>query len=165
MALADDLVRASVTDLLRRRGGGPELLAYKDGNRWHDVTSTEINTYLKDQIGDDVSAKDFRTWHGTVLAAVALAATNPSAQSLAARRRSVSAAMKQVSGYLGNTPSVARKSYVDPRVIDLFNDRVTISPTLAASDIDLSDGYTRRNRKRRPQFAPRRQLKSPPGPA
>lgn len=61
---------------------------------------------------------------------------------LAARRRSVSVAMKQVSGYLGNTPSVARKSYVDPRVIDLFNDRVTISPTLATADIDLSDGYT-----------------------
>ena len=71
--LADDLVRASVADLLRRRSGGPELLAYKDGRRWRDVTSTDINAYVKEQVGGEVSAKDFRTWHGTVIAAVALA--------------------------------------------------------------------------------------------
>ena len=73
VALADDLVRASVADLLRRRSGGPELLAYKDGRRWRDVTSTDINAYVKEQVGGEVSAKDFRTWHGTVIAAVALA--------------------------------------------------------------------------------------------
>ena len=50
--------------------------------------------------------------------------------------------MKQVSAYLGNTPAVARKSYVDPRVVDLFHDGVTIAPTLAAEDADLSDGTT-----------------------
>jgi len=50
--------------------------------------------------------------------------------------------MKEVSGYLGNTPTVARASYVDPRVIDLFEDGATISPKLAARDHDLNDGYT-----------------------
>ena len=50
--------------------------------------------------------------------------------------------MKEVSGYLGNTPAVARKSYVDPRLVDLFNDGATISPKLASLDQDLSDGVT-----------------------
>jgi DNA topoisomerase-1 len=142
VALADDLVRASVADLLRRRSGGPELLAYKEGRRWKDVTSTDINAYVKEQVGGEVSAKDFRTWHGTVIAAVALAGANADATSATARKRAVSAAMKQVAEYLGNTPTVARSSYVDPRVIDLFADGVTISPRLASSDDDLSDGST-----------------------
>jgi DNA topoisomerase I len=60
--------------LKRRRGGGDELLAYKDGRRWVDVRSPDINEYLKWGAGDEFSAKDFRTWSGTVLAAVGLAA-------------------------------------------------------------------------------------------
>jgi DNA topoisomerase I len=142
VALADDLVLRSVGDLLARRGGGPELLAYEDGQQWHDVSSNNINGYLKDLLGDEMSAKDFRTWHGTVIAAVVLAEANERARTVSARKRAVSAAMKEVAGYLGNTPAVARASYVDPRLIDLFNDGVTISPALAATDIDLSDGTT-----------------------
>ena len=142
IALADDLVRRAVRDLLARRSGGPELLAYKDGRRWRDVSSTDINNYIKAHVGDEMSAKDFRTWHGTVIAAVVLAEANESATTITARKRAVSAAMKEVAGYLGNTPAVARASYVDPRVIDLFNDGATISPALAATDDDLSDGTT-----------------------
>ena len=122
VALADDLVRQAVRDLLRRRGGGPELLAYRDGRTWRDVSSTDINTYIKEKVGEDVSAKDFRTWHGTVIAAVALAEANEEARTKSARKRAVSQAMREVSEYLGNTPAVARKSYVDPRVVDLFHD-------------------------------------------
>ena len=143
VALADDLVLGAVRDLLARRTGGPELLAYKDdGRRWHDVNSNDINSYIKDLLGEEMSAKDFRTWHGTVIAAVVLAEANERARTMSARKRAVSAAMKQVAGYLGNTPAVARASYVDPRVIDLFNDGATISPALAATDDDLSDGTT-----------------------
>jgi DNA topoisomerase IB len=142
VALADDLVRAAVRDLLRRRSGGSELLAYKDGRRWRDVTSADINAYVKEVVGGEVSAKDFRTWHGTVIAAVALAQANESARTMTARKRAVSGAMKEVSGYLGNTPAVARRSYVDPRLVDLFADGVTISPELAGADTDLSDGTT-----------------------
>jgi DNA topoisomerase IB len=142
VALADDLVRAAVADLLRRRSGGPELLAYRDGRRWRDITSAEINAYIKEQVGGEVSAKDFRTWHGTVIAAVALAGANEHAATKTGRRRAVAAAMKEVAAYLGNTPTVARGSYVDPRVIDLFTDGVTISPRLASLDDDLSDGTT-----------------------
>jgi DNA topoisomerase I len=142
VALADDLVRQAVRDLLRRRGGGPELLAYRDGRTWRDVSSADINAYIKEKVGGEVSAKDFRTWHGTVIAAVALAAANEKARTASARKRAVAGAMREVAEYLGNTPAVARKSYVDPRVVDLFNDGFTIAPTLAAEDEDLSDGAT-----------------------
>jgi DNA topoisomerase I len=142
VALADESVLQAVRDLLARRGGGPELLAYKDGRRWHDLGSNEINSYIKTHVGEEMSAKDFRTWHGTVIAAVVLAVANESAKTIRARKRAVASAMKEVASYLGNTPAVARASYVDPRLIDLFNDGVTISPELAATDTDLSDGTT-----------------------
>ena len=142
VALADDLVLRAVRDLLARRTGGPELLAYQDGRQWRDLSSNDINSYLKGLLGEEMSAKDFRTWHGTVIAAVVLAEANERARTMSARKRAVSAAMKEVAGYLGNTPAVARASYVDPRVIDLFNDGATISPALAATDTDLSDGTT-----------------------
>ena len=142
VALADDLVRQAVRDLLRRRSGGPELLAYRDNGAWRDVSSADINAYIKEKVGGEVSAKDFRTWHGTVIAAVTLAEANERARTAAARKRAVSAAMRQVSEYLGNTPAVARKSYVDPRLVDLFHDGITIPPTLASTDTDLSDGTT-----------------------
>ena len=142
VALADNLVRAAVRDLLRRSEGGPELLAYQDSTGWHDINSTEINAYVKDVVGGEVSAKDFRTWHGTVIAEVSLAGAVEKSRTLSARKRAVSSAMKNVSEYLGNTPAVARKSYVDPRVVDLFHDGVTIPPVLAATDRDLHDGTT-----------------------
>jgi len=142
VALADRTVRAAVNDLLRRTEGGPELLAYTDGDTWRDVTSADINAYIKDVVGGEVSAKDFRTWHGTVIAAVSLAAANEGARTVTARRRAVTAAMRQVAEYLGNTPAVARKSYVDPRIVDRFNDGVTIPPTLAGIDRNLADGFT-----------------------
>ena len=142
VALADNLVRAAVRDLLSRRDSGPELLAYEDSTGWHDINSTEINTYIKGVVGGEVSAKDFRTWHGTVIAEVSLAGAVEKSRSVSARKRAVSSAMKEVSKYLGNTPAVARKSYVDPRVVDLFHEGVTIPPALAATDRDLHDGTT-----------------------
>lgn len=144
IALADPPVREAIQVLRRRRGGGAELLAYRDGRRWRDISSSDINAYVKDVVGDDVSAKDFRTWHGTVLAAVALAGEIDRSASRTARKRAVAAAMREVAEYLGNTPSVARGSYVDPRVIDLFEDGITISPTLRVvrEDVSLGDGAT-----------------------
>ena len=147
IALADEPVREAVELLRRRRGGGQELLAYQLGRRWHDVTSVDINGYIKETVGDDVSAKDFRTWHGTVLAAVELAGQVDKSESRTARKRAVAAAMRAVSEYLGNTPTVARASYVDPRVLDLYEDGITISPALRVvrEDISLGDGVTHGN--------------------
>lgn len=130
IAVGDPAVTDAVCSLKRRRGGGSELLAYREGSTWKDVTSTDINEYVKHVVGGEVSAKDFRTWHGTVLAAVALAVSTHVADSPTARKRAVSRAMTEVSTYLGNTPAVARASYVDPRVIDLFEDGITVEHAL-----------------------------------
>jgi DNA topoisomerase-1 len=124
------VVIAAVCALRERRGGGKELLAYRDGNRWRDLSSTDINQYVKGVVGGEVSAKDFRTWHGTVLAAVALANKVDGVSSTTRRRKAIRAAMGEVAEYLGNTPTVARGSYVDPRVIDAFESGITIAPTL-----------------------------------
>ncbi|SDQ86336.1 DNA topoisomerase IB [Quadrisphaera sp. DSM 44207] len=140
LALADESVHDVVGTLLRRRGGDDDLLAYKDAGGWHDITSSDINAYVKDVVGGDVSAKDFRTWHATVLAAVALAVSTHAAESPTARKRAVSRAMTEVSEYLGNTPTVARASYVDPRVVDLFEDGTTIEPALSELGLEASFG-------------------------
>jgi DNA topoisomerase-1 len=129
-------VAAAVRALKRRDGGGGELLAWKDDGRWHDVRSTDINAYIKEHAGDEYSAKDFRTWHATVLAAVVLAGKDAEATTLTSRRRLAGAAIQDVAGYLGNTPAVCRVSYVDPRVVDRFIDGETIGDDLAGIDPD-----------------------------
>ena len=106
--------------LKRRRGGGDELLAYKEGRRWRDVRSEDINAYIKDATGDDFSAKDFRTWNATVLAAVALSVSGEVAGPTTGRKRAITRAIKEVAHYLGNTPAVCRASYIDPRVFDAY---------------------------------------------
>jgi DNA topoisomerase I len=123
-SIVDPAAGEILTALKRRRGGGPELLAYRQhvGHRswrWVDVTSNQINDYLREASGVSCSAKDFRTWNATVLAAVALAIGTPGA-SPTVRKRRVSRAMQEVAHYLGNTPAVARRSYVDPRVVDAY---------------------------------------------
>jgi DNA topoisomerase I len=123
-----DIVRA----LKRRRGGGDELLAYRgDNGRWVDVKSPDIRAYVKETAGDEYTAKDFRTWAGTVLAAVTLAVTDPERRKKkTANKRMITAAVKQVAYFLGNTPAVARSAYIDPRVFDRFRDGYTIEPVL-----------------------------------
>lgn len=143
VAVADADVIDAVQTLKRRHGAGPstDLLAWKDeAGAWHDVTSTDINDYVKEVVGGEVSAKDFRTWHATVLAAVALAVSTQASTSATARKRAVSRAMQEVSMYLGNTPTVARSSYVDPRVVDLFEDGVTVEGALEALGDDVDAG-------------------------
>ena len=138
-SVVDPAVYEVVQALKRRRSGGEELLAYKRGARWVDVKSADINSYLKEVSGGDYSAKDFRTWHGTVLAAQALAVSGEALGSKTGRKRAVTRAIKEVAHYLGNTPAVCRKSYVDPRVIDRYESSWTIAPildTLAQDELD-----------------------------
>ncbi len=129
-----------VAALKRRRGGGEELLAYKEGRRWHDVRSDDINLYLKAATGGDHSAKDFRTWNATALAAVALAVSGASLATKTARKRAVKRAVDEVAVYLGNTPAVCRASYIDPRVFDAFDARLTIRPALERVAAKLKPG-------------------------
>jgi DNA topoisomerase I len=130
LALVDPEVREVVAALKRRRTGGDELLAYRVGKEWRDVKSMDINAYLKEVSGGDYSAKDFRTWHGTVLSAVALAVSTEVFGSKTGRKRAISRAIQEAAHYLGNTPAVCRKSYVDPRVIDHYESGVTIAGVL-----------------------------------
>jgi DNA topoisomerase IB len=125
-SLADETLCDYVLQLKRRRGGNPELLAYKLDGKWVDIKSHDINAYLRQITGGDFTAKDFRTWHATVLCAVALAVSIDAPTTEAARKRAVTRAVKEVAHYLGNTPAVCRASYIDPRVIDLYNDGVTV---------------------------------------
>ena len=129
-AVVDPLVADVIARLKARSGGGPELLAYKRGRRWVDVRSEDINEYLKEATGHDISAKDFRTWGATVLAAVALAVSGEVPPTTSARKRAITRAVKEVAHYLGNTPAVARASYIDPRVFDCYNDGRTIGHAL-----------------------------------
>jgi DNA topoisomerase IB len=129
--VVDTEAREIVAALKKRRGGGHELLAYKEGRRWVDLKSDDINAYIKELTGDDFTAKDFRTWNATVLAAVALAVSGPAAsKSKTARKRAGTRACKEVARYLGNTPAVCRASYIDPRVFDRYEDGFTIGGVL-----------------------------------
>lgn len=99
---------------------GQELFKYVDDDGVvRDVTSGDVNAYLREICAGDVTAKDFRTWTGTVLAASLLAAGEPCA-SAAHGKRTVAQAMKDVARRLGNTPAVCRKSYVHPQIIDAY---------------------------------------------
>jgi DNA topoisomerase IB len=119
--VGDGEVCQVLRDLKRRRKGEKRLFAYWSANRWHVVSADEINEYLREISGEEMTAKDFRTWHGTVKAAEELAEIGPQ-PTKAERKKAVSKAMKEVAELLGNTPTVARNSYVDPRVVELYHE-------------------------------------------
>jgi DNA topoisomerase I len=126
--VGDRSIAGLVRQLRNRRGGGHELLAYRNGRVWRDVRSTDINDYIKDAIGGEHSAKDFRTWNATVLAAVVLAASarERDLTTKGGRNRAKRDAVNEVARYLGNTPAVCRASYIDPRVFDRFDGGLTV---------------------------------------
>jgi DNA topoisomerase-1 len=135
-AVVDAEAAEIVAALKRRRGGGDELLAYKERGRWRDLRSEDINAYIKDATGDDFSAKDFRTWNATVLAAVALSVAGRVAGTPSGRKRAITRAIKEVAHYLGNTPAVCRASYIDPRVFDAYRAGLIIGRPLRDADRD-----------------------------
>jgi DNA topoisomerase IB len=116
----DEAAIQSLDVMRRRRGGGDKLLAWKDGRHWKELSSADVNDYIRACFGVEATAKDFRTWHATVIAASALAETEEPGKTKASRKRAVASAMKEVSQFLGNTPTLARTSYVDPRVVEAY---------------------------------------------
>jgi DNA topoisomerase-1 len=145
-SVAEPEVCDVVQALKRRRGGGAELLAYRAGTgraaAWVDVKSGDINAFLGDVVGGDdtaATAKDFRTWSATVLAAVGLAVSTH-AHTETARKRAVTRMVKEVAEQMGNTPAVCRASYIDPRVIDLYESGTTIAGDLETLGADASYG-------------------------
>jgi DNA topoisomerase IB len=131
----DDPVSFEVVSALkRRRSGGQQLLAFRNGRRWVGLRSEEINDYLKAHLGEEFSAKDFRTWNATTLAAVSLATDGREASSKTARKRAVDRSVRAVATLLGNTPAVARRSYIDPRVFDRYQSGWTIAGAINRID-------------------------------
>ena len=124
----DDPAVVEALEVMRRRRGPAEekLLAWKEGRRWHDLDSGHVNDYVRRTTGLEATAKDFRTWHATVIAAASLAESDEPGDTKASRKRAEVAAMKEVAEFLGNTPALARSSYVDPRVVDAYEEGITI---------------------------------------
>lgn len=146
--IADPETHRLVTSLKRRRGGGDDLLAYKYGRgqrtSWHDVTAQDVNEAVREVLGDEFTAKDLRTWNAGVLAAVTLATrVDPDGAppgSERGRRKAVTDTMRAVSESLGNTPAVCRSAYVDPRLVEHFEQGRTVADAVrdvAADDPDM----------------------------
>ena len=103
------------------RAPGARLFRYESSGGWCDLTARDVNNYLHDRLGPKYSAKDFRTWGGTLRAATVLAELGP-ARTTTEAKRNVALAMRLVSYELGNTPTICRKSYVHPIVIARYLD-------------------------------------------
>lgn len=126
----DDAPVIDSLSVMRRRRGSQRLLGFQQDNKWSDLDATAVNAYLSALFAEELTAKDFRTWHATVLAAIALADSSEKGDTVASRKRAIKAAVDEVASYLGNTPTIARNSYIDPRVIDRYEAGETIAPTL-----------------------------------
>jgi DNA topoisomerase I len=107
------------------------------------LTGKRLNEYVQEYLGEEFTAKDFRAWGGTLMAAIALAERGP-VEAATERKRVVAAVMRKVGEQLGNTPAVARSSYVSPGVVEQYEEGVTIEDfrprhlrVVGARDIDL----------------------------
>ena len=127
-----DVVR-SVRALMRRPDRTDRLLVCRNSSDWRDIRAEDLNARFKELVGDEYTVKDLRTWHGTVLAAAAFVDADPPVNKTVIKRVE-SAVMKEVSEELGNTPAVARGSYVDPRVVEGYEKGMTIAAGLRRAD-------------------------------
>lgn len=119
---------------------GQELLQYVDeAGNCQDVTSSDVNDYLREITGKDITAKDFRTWAGTVLATMALHELE-SFDSAAQAKRNLRAAIEKVAGKLGNTPTICRKCYVHPEVLNSYMDGKLVLELKAKAERELRSG-------------------------
>ncbi len=119
VTITDEAVLPTVRALARTGNGLDALFCWEDGGAWHSLRSHDVSSYIAERAGAHFTAKEFRTWNATVLMALVLANTGPSP---AARNRGrvIAAGVREVAAWLGDTPSVTRKSYIDPRLISRY---------------------------------------------
>jgi DNA topoisomerase I len=122
--LVDAELAGAIKELLALPGGRL-LFRYRRDGELYNLGARKLNDYIREHMGDEFTAKDFRTWGGTLVAAIALAEAEP-AESPTAQKRVVAAVMRRVGERLGNTPAVARASYVSPAVVEQYLDGRTI---------------------------------------
>ncbi len=123
---------ATFVKLLKRRGPTAHLLSYLQDGVWHALNATDVNDYVRERTGGDFTAKDFRTLHGTAAAALSLA-RHGAEKTRTGRQHAIVQAMRDASEVLSNTPTIARASYVDPRVVDRYEAGETVDPSRPAS--------------------------------
>jgi DNA topoisomerase-1 len=122
--LVDEELAVAVKELLELPGDR-RLFRYQWEGSPCTLTGARLNDYVRDHLGEEFTAKDFRTWGGTLIAAIALAERGP-VETEAKAKRVITSVMRRVGDELGNTPAVARSSYVSPAVIDQYLDTTTI---------------------------------------
>ncbi len=140
--LDDDPLVTAVSALKRARHGKPLLLVYRDRSGYREIDATMINERFQELVGDEFTVKDLRTWTATVHAAVDLAQAEPP-ETKKAVHKAVKEMLAEVADHLGNTPAVARSSYVDPRVVTQYEQGRTIESTVRRVGEDLGDEDTR----------------------
>src|SRR6185437_11783321 len=116
IVIRDSLVQPTVRALARVDNDLDPLWCYEQDGRWHILHSRDVGNYIAARAGGHFTAKEFRTWNATVLMALALANAGPS-PTLPGRKRTIAASVREVATWLGDTPAVARGSYIDPRLI------------------------------------------------
>lgn len=145
--LDDDRLATAVRSLKRARHDHSQLLVYRDDTGYHDIDATMINDRFHELVGDDYTVKDLRTWTATVHAATVHAAVDLAEADPPTTKKALNAAVKEmldeVSDHLGNTPSVARSAYVDPRVVEQYEHGRTIAETVKRVGTDLEDADAR----------------------
>jgi DNA topoisomerase I len=120
ITITDDAVGSVVRVLLRSDSTSDSLFSFPDGNTWRPLRSHEVSSYIATRAGGHFTAKEFRTWNATVLMALLLANADP-APTARSRKSIVTASVRGVADWLGDTPTVARASYIDPRVISRYS--------------------------------------------
>ncbi|MDQ6886609.1 MAG: DNA topoisomerase IB [Gemmatimonadota bacterium] len=129
-AVVEPQVALGITRLLETPG--PRLFRYRLGRTWRDITAADVNEYIRQIAGRRYSAKDFRTWGGTLRMATVLAELGPAPKTPRLRHKMVVTALRFVAAELGNTPAICRKAYIHPMVIARFEDEgETIASSLA----------------------------------
>jgi DNA topoisomerase I len=119
ITVTDEAVRPLVRALIRSDSTSGSLFCVQDGGTWRPLRSHEVSGYIAAHAGGHFTAKEFRTWNATVLMALLLASAEP-APTARSRKSVIAAAVRAVAGWLGDTPAVARSSYIDPRVISRY---------------------------------------------
>jgi DNA topoisomerase I len=119
LVVTDRLVRPVLRGLIGSDNGMDTLFGYQQGERWHPLHSRDVGNYIAVRAGGHYTAKEFRTWNATVLMALALANAGPAPDGHG-RDRVIAAGVREVAGWLGDTPAVTRGSYIDPRIIGRY---------------------------------------------
>jgi DNA topoisomerase-1 len=119
ITVSDPAVLSTVRMLARTENGLDSLFCWQDGTTWHPLHSHDVSAYIADNAGGHFTAKEFRTWNATVLMALLLANADPPATARSTRS-AINASIRAVAEWLGDTPAVARTSYIDPRLISRY---------------------------------------------